>query len=81
MPQPLKHKKSRQRLREEGAMPGPTAKERVRFRREAKSHGMASNEYRAYWEPQDAAAFAQARHSTDVGVMRSAATYLMSSLF
>lgn len=48
MPQPLKHKKSRQTHRKEGATPDPTAKERVRFWREAKSHSMTSKEYRAY---------------------------------
>lgn len=52
MPMPLKHKKSRQKHRKEGAKPDPTAKYRVRFWREAKSHDMTVPQYRAYLEEQ-----------------------------
>ncbi len=49
---PLKHKKSRQKHRKEGAKPDPTAKYRVRFWREAKSHDMTVPQYRAWIEEQ-----------------------------
>lgn len=54
MPQPLKHKKSRQTHRKEGVKPDPTAKARVRAWRERRANKAAEAEYKEKQDQQRA---------------------------